>query len=163
MTDPDPQHQDPSARVAGDWRVDGGSTLTWVTKGSSFRLTPEALAGALIAERSVGPIDPQVSEDAYAAVISMVELVKLLDQAALTNSLTRSRERVVLREENDRLRLDSERLRMLAETVGDPELLDHWAECPLPPDAGCDRCKRWFSARHQMVQAGEGSPQERDR
>lgn len=29
--------------------------------------------------------------------------------------------------------------------------LDHWAECPLPPDAGCVKCDAWFAARRVLT------------
>ena len=64
-----------------------------------------------------------------------------------------------IQEENDRLRLENERLRMLAETVGDPALLGHWAECPLPPDADCTTCKQWFRAWHQIVNTTDSGVQ----
>lgn len=52
---------------------------------------------------------------------------------------------------------EAERLRALARVAFDSDLIDHWTECPLPPDAGCDRCLQWFAARAAMT-AATGNP-----
>lgn len=45
---------------------------------------------------------------------------------------------------------ENERLRAAARVVvGD--LLEHWAECPAPPDAECAECHEWFSARSALL------------
>lgn len=50
------------------------------------------------------------------------------------------------------------KVRGLVAVVTDSDLIEHWAECPAPPDAGCDECKRWFAARFALdaALAGDG-------
>ena len=59
-----------------------------------------------------------------------------------------------LRDEVDDQRAENERLQEAAVTVGG-DLLEHWAECPLPPDAGCELCHRWFKARAVLTACGQ--------
>lgn len=42
------------------------------------------------------------------------------------------------------------KLREAAAVVAGP-LLEHWAECPASPDAGCDDCHEWFRARAALA------------
>lgn len=49
-----------------------------------------------------------------------------------------------LRAENERLREALREAARLALTVHD--LIDHWSECPAPPDAGCGECHNYYAA-----------------
>lgn len=58
--------------------------------------------------------------------------------------------------EVQRLVDDQIELRRLKALVADAltvsELVDHWSECPNPPDAPCD-CKRYFAAKQRLSSA----------
>lgn len=54
----------------------------------------------------------------------------------------------------EQFRAENERLREAALTVGG-DLLEHWAECPLPPDGGCESCHQWAKARAVLIACGQ--------
>lgn len=52
--------------------------------------------------------------------------------------------------ERDAALAEVAKLREAAAVVAGP-LLEHWAECPASPDAGCDDCHEWFRARAALA------------